>query len=135
MKLIEEILNSFKKNDVIYFGNDEESGIINVIYSGLNNADNRISIILTVNEDSNIVTFIFIKKIKDDTDKMEIMSKLLDLNSCIANGVLSMKTSSNNVQYKIDYFVNDDHFSFDKYNIYILACIMLYERLQEENII
>lgn len=108
---------------------------MNVPYRGIKNQKNHISIYMDIDENSKTIKFTFTEKKNNKIDISVIKSKLLDINSSLNFGNLSMRTNSDTIEYKIDYQLNQESFSFEQYNIYIIRCINVYEKLQEEELI
>ena len=46
-----------------------------------------------------------------------------------------MRNDSDTIEYRIDYKVEKDSFSFDEYNKNIIRCINVYENLKENDLI
>lgn len=136
MGLIKDIEDVFNENKVKYFkGNNDTSNIINVIYRGIKNKENHINIYLDIDESSNCIRFIFTEKCNPSADLDMVKSQLLDLNATIPAGTLSMRNESDSIEYRADYIVAEDKFSFKTYNIFIVHCVKVYESLQEKEII
>ena len=136
MTIFESIEKTFNEKKINYFkGNNSSDNIFNLPYRGILKPKNHINIYMEVNEELRIITFTFLEKAKNGKDDVTIKTKLLDLNAILAYGALSMRSDSDTIEYRIDYQLNDDDFSFDQYNRYIVRCIKVYEKLQEDEII
>lgn len=136
MNILENVEKVFSENDIKYFkGNDSNENILSVPYRGIQDQKNHIIIYMDVDEKLKMIKFTFAEKKNDKFEISTIKSKLLDLNSSLILGNLSMRSESDTIEYRIDYQLNEDSFSFDKYNIFIVRCIKVYERLKEEDLI
>jgi len=136
MSILSTIEKCFEKNNIKYFqGNDSNENIINLPYRGINDRESKISIYLEVDEESERIIYKFIKNANKDKQRNEIQEILLDLNSSLNYGVLSMRADSNTIEYRLDQEIVDDKFSFDKYNSNIIICIKVYEELKERDLI
>lgn len=136
MSIIEDIEKEFNKNDIKYFkGGDKLDPVLNVPYRGIDNPKNHINIYVSTDEELKIVKFTFLERANKNIAIEIIREKILDLNSHLYFGTLSMRSDSNTIEYRIDYQLNDAIFSFKKYNIFIIRCVETYELMQKEDII
>lgn len=136
MNIRDAIKSKFDEKGINYFqGSNKNENIFNVPYRGIQNRNNHINIYLDVDEELKIIKFTFIEKMNSVNEEIDIKSKLLDLNSSLNFGSLSMRSDSDTIEYKVDYQLYDDDFSFDQYNKFIVYCVTVYEKLKEEGII
>lgn len=136
MTILENIEKTFNENKIRYFkGVDETKQILNVPYRGIDNETNHINIYIDIDEELEIITFTFLESANKNIDIETIRDKLLNLNSQLVSGALSMRSNSNTIEYKLSYQLKDKNFSFEQYNIYIVKCVQVYEMMQKEDII
>lgn len=136
MNILENVEKVFSENGIKYFkGNDSNENILSVPYRGIEDQKNHINIYMDVDEKLKMIKFTFAEKKNDKFEISTIKSKLLDLNSSLIIGNLSMRSESDTIEYRVDYQLNEDSFSFDKYNKFIVRCIRVYEKLKEEDLI
>lgn len=136
MNILNEIEKVFNENNVRYKKEtDKKNKILKVIYRGIGNEKNRITIYIDTNNPLNLINFFFLAKINESVSIDIVREKLLDLNTKLVLGTLSMGSDSNIIEYRLDYSLNDHIFSYDVYNRNIVLCIKVYERLQKEGII
>lgn len=135
MNIYDIIKNTLDEHDINYFqGNNASEKIFNVPYRGIKNRSDHVNIYLDVDEELKIVKFTFIEKVNKSNGDIDY-TKILDLNYSLKLGSLSMRSDSDTIEYKLDYQLFDDVFSFEQYNKFIVYCITVYEKLKEEGII
>lgn len=136
MSLLETIKKIFDENGINYFqGNNDNRNIINVPYRGITDPKDRIEIYLEIDEFLKSIKFFFNEKCNKNMEITEIKSQLLDINANLQSGSLSMRNDSDSIEYRIDYPVFDDVFSFKQYNINIVNCVKVYEMLKGKELI
>ncbi len=136
MSILSNVENVFAEKGIKYLkGNDSNANILNVPYRGIINESNHINIYMDIDEEQQIIKFTFECKANSNQEITDIKSKLLDLNSSLNFGNLSMRNDSDTIEYKIDYRVDEDSFSFDEYSKNIIRCISVYENLKEKDLI
>lgn len=135
--ILDEIKNIFEENRIKYFsGNESNKNIFNLPYRGIENEKNHVNIYMDVDEFQEIIKFMFIEKAnKTNKSVEEIKSNLLDINSSLNFGSLSMRSDSDTIEYKVDYQLNGESFSFQQYNKFIVRCINVYELLKKDELI
>ena len=136
MSLLENIEKIFNDNEINYFkGNKGNQNIINVPYRGIINPNSRVDIYLDVDEFLKLVKFTVVEKYNRRKDISEIKSQLLDINANLQSGFLSMRSDSDTIEYRTDYTVVEEGFSFKQYNMIIVNCVKIYEMLKERELI
>lgn len=136
MSILNNVENVFAEKGIKYLkGNDSNANILNVPYRGIKSKSNHINIYMDIDEEQYIIKFTFEGKTNSNHEISDIKSKLLDINSSLNFGNLSMRNDSDTIEYRIDYKVEKDSFSFDEYNKYIVRCINVYEELKENDLI
>lgn len=136
MNILKNVEKVFSENHIRYFkGNDPNENILSVPYRGIEDRKNHINIYMDIDEKLKMIKFTFAEKKNDNINVSTIKSKLLDLNSSLVFGNLSMRSESDTIEYRVDYQLNEDSFSFDRYNMFIVYCIKVYEKLKEEDLI
>lgn len=90
---------------------------------------------MDIDEEQQVIKFTFEGKANNNHEISDIKSKLLDINATLNFGNLSMRNDSDTIEYRIDYKVEEDSFSFDEYNKNIIRCINVYENLKENDLI
>lgn len=136
MSILNNVEKVFAEKGIKYLkGNNSNIGILNVPYRGIRNKNNHINIYMDIDEDQQIIKFTFEGKANDNYEISDIKSKLLDINATLNFGNLSMRNDSDTIEYRIDYKVEKDSFSFDEYNRNIIRCINVYEKLKENDLI
>lgn len=136
MSILSDVENVFAEKKIKYLkGNDFNANILNVPYRGIKNKNNHINIYMDIDEEQQVIKFTFEGKSNNNHEIAEIKSKLLDINSTLNFGSLSMRNDSDTIEYRIDYKVEEDSFLFDEYNKYIVRCINVYEKLKENDLI
>lgn len=135
LKDIESVLNEhhikfFKGNE-----NTNTKNIFNLPYRLVNDESGHINIYMEFIEDLNIIRFMFIEKANNKIDINSIKSALLDINSSLDFGVLSMKNESDTIEYKIDFQLGENGFTFIQYQYFISRCIRIYEKLKKDGLI
>lgn len=134
MNMLEKIQKVFDEREIYYFNsNNTQDNLIYVPYRGIKDKDNHIDIYLEIHEELRIIRFNFIEKVIYKRD--DVKSLLLDINATLNFGSLSIRNDSDLVQYRVDYQLGDDEFSFEQYKRFIVCCINTYEKLKEESII
>lgn len=135
MKIIENIEKSFNENKIYYLKESNHSIVYKLLYCGIEKKENRIKIYMDVDLQNGVLKYLFAEKSNNKIDIATIRERLLDINSTLTLGSLSMRKESNIIEYRIDYQLNGNQFSFKKYNQNIVICIKVYERLQQEGLI
>lgn len=137
MSIAKKIETIFQQHDIKYLkGNNIEEQIFNVPYRGISNPKNHINIYIGVDENTKIIMFKLIEKLNRSMDIEEARIKLLDLNSALNLGSLSMRSNSDTIEYKVDYQLNDiSSLSYDGYITFIIKCIEVYEEMKKRDII
>ena len=137
MSIIKDIETAFKQNGIKYLkGSNIKEQIFNVPYRGIANPQNHINIYIDVDEESRLVVFKLVEKLNKSMDIEDARTKLLDLNSNLNLGTLSMRSNSDTIEYKADYQLNENCvFSFDKYIVFIIKCIDVYEEMKNKDLI
>lgn len=136
MNILNSVENMFKQKGVKYLkSNNSNANILNVLYQGIKNKKNRINIYMDIDEDLQIIKFSFTEKMNNTYKISDIAPELLDINSSITFGNLSKRRDSEAIEYRIDYQINNNSFSFGDYNKNIIRCINVYEKLKEDKII
>lgn len=136
-KLLDDVKKTFAEHKIKYFsGNNSNENILNLPYRGIENTQNHVNIYMAVDNKLNVIKFMVVEKANmPSKTEAEIKSKLLDINSTLNFGALSMRNDSDSIEYKIEYELFDEPFSFSLYNKYIVRCITVYEKLKEEDLI
>ena len=136
MNILSNVENVFAEKGIKYLkGNNSNSNILNVPYRGINNKNNHINIYMDIDEEQQVIKFTFEGKANNNHEISDIKSKLLDINATLNFGNLSMRNDSDTIEYRIDYKVEKDSFSFDEYKKNIIRCINVYENLKENDLI
>lgn len=136
MNILKSVEKTFSEKQIKYFkGNNSNSNILNVPYRGINNKKLHVNIYMDIDEETRIIKFTFAEKRSEKIDIQDLKSKLLNLNSLLNYGNLSMRNNSDTIEYKVEYQMNNEEFSFDSYNMFIIRCICVYEKLKEEDLI
>lgn len=135
MNLLKKVKETLDEKKINYFqGNEENTNILHLPYRGIVNKHTHINIYMEILSSIDLIRFTWIAKSNSMADISELKSQLLDLNSSLNIGSLSMKNDSDSILYKADYVIESD-FSFDTYNFYIVQCVKIYEKLRERDII
>lgn len=97
----------------------------------------RVYIFANIIDEMNTIKFGFQGILKVDKRNLdETREHLLDLNSRLTTGALSLKKNSNVVEYSINYTVEDDEdIDIERYNRIIVFCMNLYFDLYDRKII
>lgn len=136
MKILDQVKKTLETKKVKYLiGNNNNSNILCVPYRGIKNNNNHIVIYMEINEELQLISFTFFEKVTDKIALSSVKTKLLDINASLNYGNLGMKKDSNNVEFKVDYPLNNFDFTFDEYTLYIIRCINVYEILKENKLI
>lgn len=134
MSILENVQKVFDEKKIYYFSaKNTEDNLLYVPYRGITDKNNRIDIYLEILEDLNIIRLNFIEELINKEDSVK--SILLDLNASLSFGTLSLRNNSNLVEYRVDYQLNNNPFSFEQYQQFIICCINIYEKLKAEHII
>ncbi len=98
----------------------------------------KLTIYIDIYEQQHLFKISFKSKIKESSSygMNEIKDTLLDLNSKLLLGTISLQSNSNTLVYSIDYNIEEDKEISEKtYNKYIMYCFTLYDDLITKNII
>ena len=134
MSILDGVQKIFEEKDVYYFrGRNTEDNLLYVPYQGIEDKNNHVDIYLEIFEDLKVIRFTFIEKISHRRDEVE--SVLLNLNADLNFGSLSLRSETDLVEYRIDYQLGEDAFSYEQYKKFIICCISIYEKLKSEYII
>ena len=97
---------------------------------------NRIMIFAHIFEESRIIKIGFRAPLKEENDIDDIRMILLDLNSRLKMGALSLEKDSNEIIFSIDYTVEDDeNIDVERYHRIILYNISMYFDLLKRQLI
>ena len=130
---IEKVLN---ENNIKFLkGNKDNDNVYNLPYKGFENKSYHINVFMEIIEEFDIVRFMLIEKANKEIDINAIKSSLLDLNSMLKFGILSMRNESDTIEYKVDYKLGDEGFEFDQYIDFVILCLKMYETLKKDNLI
>lgn len=136
MNIFEVVKESLDQHNIMYIErNDLDKRYLTIPYKGIKDSTNHIHLCLKIDEDLKVVTFTFTETRSEGVDIDHLKSELLDLSSSLRFGNLSMRDRSSTIRFHINYQVNQGVFSFEKYSIYTLCCINVYEKLKERGLI
>lgn len=136
MSIREQAEKILLENNIKYFkGSGETENIFSLPYRGIKNPENHITIYMEFIEDMNIIKFMLIEKANKSMDINGIKSALLNINSMLNFGALSMRNDSDTVEYKVYYQLGENGFLFDQYQKFIICCIRTFEDLKNDDLI
>ena len=136
MNIRKTIEKTFESKKIKYFkGNGENDNVFNLPYRGIIVESNHINIYMEVIEELGIIKFTLIEKANMKIDINELKARLLDINSKLNFGTLSMRNESDTIEYKVDYQLCDSEFSYEQYNKFVARCITMYEELKKLELI
>ena len=136
MNVREQAEKILSENNVNFFkGYGETENVFNLPYRGISNSKHHINIYMEFIEELNIIKFMLIEKANKNIDLNDLKSSLLNINSLLNFGTLSMRNDSDTVEYKVDYQLNTEDFSFEQYQKFIVCCIKTYENLKNDDLI
>lgn len=130
MKNLRKIFLDFLNvSDVKFFEPNDENASLIIPYYGLDK-NTSINIYCDIINNLNLIKLGFISEINKEIDINTLKSGLLDLNSKIILGSLSLEAESNKIKYSIDYVIDDENdLTKAKYNNYIYQSLSVYSQL------
>ena len=136
MGLIDNIQENFDKNGIQYFKKCNLGNMMIVPYRGIEDGSMSINIYIDINIDLDKINFYFIEKRNKKNSINKIRSELLDINSSLEFGSFAMQNDSDSIEYHVDYMINNENdFSFEQYNYFVIRCIRAYELLKDKELI
>ena len=111
MNTTETIKNLFNEQNLIFFERKTEIGSFFILPYSSKKQNFFIDIFLDTNFESNLCEIGFVCKLNSSKDSSE---RLLDLNSQLSEGKLSVVSNSNEVTFS-SYFEINENFKFDYY--------------------
>ena len=131
-----QIEKMLKENGIKYFsGKNETQNILTFPFVGIKDENNHVFVYMELDKKNKMVTFRIAEDVNKDKDINVLRTELLDLNSRLNVGSLSMSSDSDIVEYKIDLIVGEAELDYKLFLRHIIYCVHLYEKLKEDALI
>lgn len=131
-----QIEKMLKENGIKYFsGKNETQNIFTFPFLGIKSEENRVLVYMELDKKNRIVIFRIAEDVNKNKDMNELKTELLDLNSRLNTGSLSMSSDSDIVEYKIDLYLGANDMDFKQFMKHIACCVHIYEKLKDDAII
>lgn len=137
MSILEQVESTLNEKHIKYFkGNGTSSNIFCLPYRSIDYQRAYTTIYMEIIEDTYTIKFTLAEKANVDKDISSIKNDLLDLNSDLNFGSLSMQNGSAIIEYRVDYQLDDGaEFSYITYNVFIVRCLNVFDELRKRNLI
>lgn len=125
------LLDYFKKNNYIFYERNEKDSILFLLPYRLQKIF-RVDINIVTISNSNLCRMNFKSKLNPNNDSSK---ELLDMNSELIDGNLSVATDSNYVSFNINFTLTENDDVDEIYKIHLQQCFSVFYKLQDRNII
>lgn len=134
-KLKEKYFNFLDEQAIKYFKPSDDSNQIIIPYKVFK-TENKLNVFCEIYDELDLIKFGFIQNKNPQVNSYELKSGLLDMNSKIMFGTLSLEENSNIIKYSIDFIVDEEtDLTLKNYRNKILMCLDVYTKLLEKEYI
>lgn len=131
-----QIEKMLKENGIKYFsGKNETQNIFSFPFKGIKNEDNHVFVYMELDKRNRTITFRIAEDINKDKNINILRAELLDLNSRLNVGSLSMSSDSDIVEYKIDLVLGEADLDYSSFLRHVIYCVHMYEKLKDDALI
>ena len=123
----------FQRKDMVFYRRDvNENIIIFVLPYSITKQKINFDIQIVVFDDKNICRMSFSRELNDD---MDYSSELLDMNSSLLHGKISVEKYSNQVTYSLHFTISEEQTVEKEYNDAFEQCLVSLARLYSKKLI
>lgn len=122
----------FEKKDIIFYKRETNNYTVFLLPYRIKDINVKFTIHLTIFKHDSLCRMSFSEKLNDEKD---FSKELLEINSTLMDGSLSVAPNSNNVSFNINFVANDEKNVEMIYNDKIYLCFSVILKLYNKNII
>jgi len=123
----------FQRKDMVFYRRDVNENIVTfVLPYSITKQKIKFDIQIVVFNDENICRMSFSRELNEETD---YSSELLDMNSSLVHGKISVEKDSNQVTYTLHFTISEEQTVEKEYNDAFEQCLGSLARLYSKNLI